>query len=78
MGEPAGSGRAMIHATKRVLGENDFLNYLDSFRYLLAGEFAFRRDLLNDMRVPSDWGLEMGVASEMYRNNSTNVSVRLN
>ena len=62
----------LIHATKRVLGENDFLNYLDSFRYLLAGEFAFRRDLLNDMRVPSDWGLEMGVASEMYRNNSTN------
>ena len=42
--------------TKRVLGENDFLNYLDSFRYLLAGEFAFRRDLLVDMRVPSDWG----------------------
>ena len=35
-------------------------------------EFAFRKDLLNDMRVPSDWGLEMGVASEMYRNNSTN------
>ena len=62
----------LIHATKRVLGENDFLNYLDSFRYLLAGEFAFRKDLLNDMRVPSDWGLEMGVASEMYRNNSTN------
>ncbi len=62
----------LIHATKRVLGENDFLNYLDSFRYLLAGEFAFRRDLLNDMRVPSDWGLEMGVAAEMYRNNSTN------
>jgi len=53
----------LIHATKRVLGENDFLNYLDSFRYLLAGEFAFRKDLLNDMRVPSDWGLEMGVAS---------------
>jgi len=54
----------LIHATKRVLGENDFLNYLDSFRYLLAGEFAFRRELLSDMRVPSDWGLEMGVASE--------------
>ncbi|MDA0892073.1 MAG: glycosyl transferase [Proteobacteria bacterium] len=62
----------LIHAMKRVKGENDFLNYLDSFRYLLAGEFAFRRDLLTDMRVPSDWGLEMGVASEMYRNNSTN------
>lgn len=62
----------LIHATKRVVGDNEFLSYLESFRYLLAGEFAFRRDLLTDMRVPSDWGLEMGVASEMYRNNSTN------
>ncbi len=62
----------LIHATKRVVGDNEFLSYLESFRYLLAGEFAFRRDLLTDMRVPSDWGLEMGVAAEMYRNNSTN------
>ena len=62
----------LIHATKRVVGDSEFLSYLESFRYLLAGEFAFRRDLLTDMRVPSDWGLEMGVAAEMYRNNSTN------
>ena len=31
-----------------------------------------RKDVLNDLRIPSDWGLEIGVLSEMYRNYSTN------
>jgi glucosyl-3-phosphoglycerate synthase len=43
---------------------------MDSFLYPLAGEFSFRRDVLNDIRIPSDWGLEIGVLSEMYRNYS--------
>jgi glucosyl-3-phosphoglycerate synthase len=38
----------------------------------LAGEFSFRRDVINDIRIPSDWGLEIGVLSEMERNYSTN------
>ena len=45
---------------------------MDSFRYSLAGEFSFRRDVLNDIRIPSDWGLEIGVLSEMHRNYSLN------
>jgi glucosyl-3-phosphoglycerate synthase len=45
---------------------------MDSFLYPLAGEFSFRRDVLNDIRIPSDWGLEIGVLSEMYRNYSSN------
>jgi len=45
---------------------------LDSFRYILAGEFAFRRDVMNDIRIPSDWGLEIGVLSEMHRNYNNN------
>jgi glucosyl-3-phosphoglycerate synthase len=45
---------------------------MDSFLYPLAGEFSFRRDVLNDIRIPSDWGLEIGVLSEMYRNYSPN------
>ncbi len=60
----------MIRALKQVLGESAYLNYLDSYRYILAGEFAFRRDALTDLRVPSDWGLEIGVVSEAYRSNS--------
>jgi glucosyl-3-phosphoglycerate synthase len=45
---------------------------MDSFRYPLAGEFSFRKDVLNDIRIPSDWGLEIGVLSEMYRNYANN------
>ncbi len=62
----------LLRALKGVIGENDYLNYMDSFRYALSGEFSFRRDVLNDIRIPSDWGLEIGVLSEMHRNYANN------
>ncbi|MBE1300728.1 MAG: glycosyl transferase [Alteromonadaceae bacterium] len=62
----------LIKALKKVVGYNDYLEYMDSFRYPLAGEFSFRRDVLNDLRIPSDWGLEIGVLSEMRRNYASN------
>lgn len=62
----------MIRALRRVVGASDYLDYLDSYRYILAGEFAFRRELLTDLRIPTDWGLEIGVVSEVYRSNSVN------
>ena len=62
----------LIRALKKTVGYTDYLNYMDSFRYPLAGEFSFRRDVLNDIRIPSDWGLEVGVLSEMYRNYASN------
>ncbi|KUJ84969.1 glycosyl transferase [Microbulbifer flavimaris] len=62
----------LIRTLKKIYGHTDYLNYMDSFRYALAGEFSFRRDVINDLRIPSDWGLEIGVLSEMYRNYSTN------
>ena len=62
----------LIRALKRVIGEMDYLNYLDSFRYALSGEFATRIDSLKEIRIPSDWGLEIGVLSEIYRNHSSN------
>ena len=62
----------LIRALKKVCGRNDFLDYLDSFRYPLAGEFSFRTDVISDLRIPSDWGLEIGVLSEMKRNYATN------
>lgn len=60
----------MIRALKRVVGDSPYLDYLDSYRYILAGEFAFRKRLLGDLRIPTDWGLEIGVVSEIYRSNS--------
>jgi len=62
----------LIRALKKILGESEYLNYMDSYRYILAGEFSFRRDVLNDIRIPSDWGLEIGVLSEMHRNYANN------
>jgi glucosyl-3-phosphoglycerate synthase len=62
----------MIRALKKVSGASEFLDYLDSFRYPLAGEFSMRSDVINDLRIPSDWGLEIGVLSEMKRNYATN------
>ncbi|WP_020409942.1 glycosyl transferase [Hahella ganghwensis] len=62
----------LLRALKKVFGNMDYLDYLDSYRYPLAGEFSFRRDVMNDIRIPSDWGLEIGVLSEMKRNYSNN------
>ncbi|ASP39482.1 glycosyl transferase [Bacterioplanes sanyensis] len=62
----------LLRALKKTYGALDFLEYLDSFRYPLSGEFSMRADVLNDIRIPSDWGLEIGVLSEMKRNYSTN------
>ncbi|MFT5882067.1 MAG: sucrose phosphorylase [Crocinitomicaceae bacterium] len=62
----------LLRALKKVCGSNDYLNYMDSFRYPLAGEFSMTADVLEDVRIPSDWGLEMGILSEMHRNYATN------
>jgi len=62
----------LLRALKKILGSQDYLDYLDSYRYPLAGEFSFRTDAVNDLRIPSDWGLEIGILSEMYRNYATN------
>lgn len=62
----------LLRALKKSLGDMEYLEYMDSFRYPLAGEFSFRRDVLNDILIPSDWGLEIGVLSEMYRNYAKN------
>ncbi len=58
----------LLRALQQVVGPHEYLDYLDSFRYALAGEFAMRLDVLSDLRIPSDWGLEIGVLSEVYRN----------
>jgi glucosyl-3-phosphoglycerate synthase len=58
----------LLIAMKKVIGDRDYLDYLRSFRYPLSGEFAMRTSMLPDLRVPSDWGLEIGILSEAWRN----------
>ena len=57
----------LIRSLKSIIGHHGFLEFLDSFRYVLAGEFAMDADLARVNRVP-DRGLEIGMLSEVYRN----------
>lgn len=58
----------LLISLKKVLGDSDYIDYLRAFRYPLSGEFAMRTASLPDLRMPSDWGLEIGVLSEAWRN----------
>ena len=62
----------LLRALEKTIGFKEYISFLDSFRYPLAGEFSFRRRVLKDIRIPYDWGLEIGVLSEMYRNYAGN------
>ncbi len=58
----------LLRALQKVCGPQEYLDYLQAFRYPLAGEFAMRTAILPTIRIPSDWGLEIGVLSEVWRN----------
>ncbi len=55
---------------KDVDCKSEVLDYLQAFRYLLAGEFALTSNLALHLRFPSDWGLEVCLLAEVYRNSS--------
>ncbi len=57
----------LLRALRTVIGPNAYLEHLGGFRYPLAGEFAMRRSLAADLRIPADWGVEIGVLGEVYR-----------
>lgn len=58
----------LIRALEKILGYLPVLVYFDSFRYPLSGEFSLDIDLARVTRIPSDWGLEVGLLAEVYRN----------
>jgi glucosyl-3-phosphoglycerate synthase len=58
----------LLRAMKAVLGSIPLLDYLDSFRYPLSGECSMTTEQARINRIPSDWGLEVGMLSEVYRN----------
>ncbi len=57
----------LVRALEKVFGHDDYLEFIDSFRYPLAGEFSMIMDVVSSIRIPSDWGLEIGVLSEVNR-----------
>jgi glucosyl-3-phosphoglycerate synthase len=58
----------LIRSLISVVGHIPVLVFIDSFRYPLAGEFAMKVDLARANRIPPDWGLEVGVLAEVFRN----------
>ncbi len=60
----------LLQSLMALLGPVPYLGFLDSFRYPLAGEFAMDLELARINRIPGDWGLEVGVLGEVWRNTS--------
>lgn len=58
----------LIRALEGMAPAAPFLKFVDSFRYALAGEFSMQANLARVNRIPSDWGLEIGVLAEVFRN----------
>jgi glucosyl-3-phosphoglycerate synthase len=57
----------LLQSLISTIGHEHFLLYLASFKYPLAGEFAMSTNLARTIRIPSDWGLEVGTLAEVYR-----------
>lgn len=58
----------LVRAMEDMAPQATFLKFLDSFRYPLAGEFAMKAALARVNRIPGDWGLEVGMLAEVFRN----------
>jgi glucosyl-3-phosphoglycerate synthase len=58
----------LIRSLQKVIGPRPLLSFLDSFRYPLAGEFSMDAELARINRIPGDWGLEVGMLSEIFLN----------
>jgi glucosyl-3-phosphoglycerate synthase len=60
----------LLRSLQKVIGYHPLLLFFDSFRYPLAGEFSMDIDMARVNNIPGDWGLEVGVLAEVYRNTS--------
>ena len=60
----------LLRSLQKIFGYHPLLLFFDSFRYPLAGEFSMDVDMARINKIPGDWGLEVGVLAEVYRNTS--------
>ncbi len=58
----------LLRSLQKIIGFHPLLVFFDSFRYPLAGEFSMDIDMARINKIPGDWGLEVGVLAEIYRN----------
>lgn len=55
---------------EKLQHQSRFVTYMQSFSYPLSGEIAIYSDLAMRLRIPCDWGFEVGLLAELYRNTS--------
>jgi glucosyl-3-phosphoglycerate synthase len=58
----------LFRSLESIIGPHPFLVYMDTFRYPLSGEMSLDVDLVRRTRIPSDWGLEVGMLADVFRN----------
>lgn len=62
----------LLRSLTKILGNRPFLDFLDSFRYALSGEFACIGELARSIRISPTWGLEVSMLSEVYQQTNVN------
>ena len=62
----------LVRSLQKLFDDSSFLDYIGSFRYPLSGEFSMAADVVNNVRIPYDWGLEIGILDDVYRNYHVN------
>ena len=60
----------LINSLKKIHGQSRYLEYMESFRYALSGEFSFIRSMGRGIAISPTWGLEVSTLSEVYKNTS--------
>lgn len=57
----------LLQAIVRISGHLPLVDFLNSFRYPLAGECAMTREVAADLPLSSGWGLEAAMLCEVFR-----------
>jgi glucosyl-3-phosphoglycerate synthase len=57
----------LLHALIRVAGHHPLLDFLQSFRYPLAGECALQAALASKLPLQHGWSLEIGMLCALFR-----------
>lgn len=69
--------RPLVRALADAHPGADVIEYLSSFRYALAGEFAATGDVVRSLRVQRGWGLEVGTLGDAHATAGTDGSAQV-
>ena len=57
----------LVRSLIRVLGHMPLLDFIDSFRYPLSGEYSMSFDTAMELPIEGGWALEIGSLCELHR-----------